>query len=138
MARRRKRKPVVSGDARQAVAAGPVPLWIRPGQAYRGWGWVLATAALWSVFAVLLAVLGELQRELSAGAVTGAVLGYYLTAVAALFAAYCGFLRRRWAWQLTLVTSAPMLMLFPVGTAVAAMAMRALWRARGFFEASRS
>ena len=114
------------------------PAWIRAGQAYRGWGWVLANAALWALFAMLVAVLGELQREFAGGAVTRAALGYYGTAAAALFVAYCAFLRRRWAWQLALVTAAPMLMFFPVGTVVAAMAMRALWRARGFFEASRS
>ncbi len=130
------------GKRRRRAAAAPVhaapSVWIRPGQAYAGWGWVVGNAALWALFAVLVAVLGELQREFSGGAVTRAALGYYATAAAALFAAYCAFLRRRWAWQLALVTGTPMLMFFPVGTVVAAMAMRALWKNRAFFEASRS
>lgn len=131
------------GKRRTRSATTPSPVappsvWIRPGQAYRGWGWVVANAALWALFAVLVAVLGELQREFSGGAVTRAALGYYATAAAALFAAYCAFLRRRWAWQLALVTGTPMLMFVPIGTVVAAMALRALWKNRAFFEASRS
>jgi hypothetical protein len=124
---------------RTEVSPEPVPgTWITPGKAYPGWGWVVATACLWALFAGLLAVIGELQRGLEDGAVSRVSLGYYGTAAAALFAAGCAFVRRRWAHQFALVTSAPMLLFFPVGTVVAGMGMRALWRNRGFFEGSRS
>lgn len=125
---------------KSAKASAPMPVspWIKRGHAYRGWGWVLATAVLWDLFAILLVVIGELHRDMTGGVVTRGALGYYATAAAALLVALCAFLRRRWAWQLCLVTSAPMLMFFPIGTVVAAMAMRALWRSRAFFEASRS
>ncbi len=112
--------------------------WIVPGRAYPGWGWVVAGACLWVLFALLLLVIGELQRGLDAGRITQTSLGYYGTALAALGVAACAFVRRRWAQQLALVTSAPMLLFVPVGTVVAAFAMRALWRARAFFEASRT
>lgn len=135
--RRARRARAPQAATASAPAATP-PVWIRRGQAYRGWGWVLATAALWDLFAILLVVIGELHRDMTGGALTRGALGYYATAAAALFVALCAFVRRRWAWQLCLVTSAPMLMFFPVGTVVAGMAMRALWRGRAFFEASRS
>ena len=112
--------------------------WIRPGRAYAGWGWVVAVACLWVVFALLLLVIGELQRGLDAGRVTETSLGYYGTALAALFVAVCAFVRRRWAQQLALVTTAPMLLFFPVGTVLAIFAMRALWRAKAYFEVSRT
>lgn len=115
-----------------------VPVWITPGRAYPGWGWVVAVAALWLMFAGLLLVIGELQRGFDAGRVTPTSLGYYGTALAALFASACAFVRRRWAQQLALVTSAPMLLFLPVGTVMAILAMRALWRARPYFEASRT
>lgn len=114
------------------------PTWIAPGRAYPGWGWVVANASLWILFALLLLVLGELQRGFDQGALSSATLGYYGTAAAALFVALCAFLRRRWAWQLAVVSSASMLLFFPIGTVVAGMGMRALWRNRGFFDASRS
>ena len=114
------------------------PAWIAPGRAYPGWGWVVAGAGLWTLFALLLLVIGELQRGLDQGALSGAALGYYGTCVAALFVALCAFLRRRWAWQLALVSSAPMLLFFPIGTVIAGMGLRALWRNRGYFDASRS
>ena len=116
----------------------PLSPWITPGRAYPGWGWVVAAACLWTLLALLLLVIGELQRGMDAGRVTEASLGYYGTALAALFVAGCGFVRRRWAQQLALVTAAPMLLFVPVGTVVAIFAMRALWRARGYFEASRT
>lgn len=119
------------------TAAQPRP-WIGPGRAYPGWGWVVASACLWTLFALLLLVIGELQRGLDQGALSSTALGYYGTSVAALFVALCAFLRRRWAWQLAVVSSAPMLLFFPVGTVIAGMGMRALWRNRGFFEASRT
>ena len=112
--------------------------WITPGRAYTGWGWVLAAACLWALFALLLAVIGELQRGMDAGHVTHAALGYYGTALAALCVAACAFVRRRWAQQLALVTCAPMLLFVPVGTVIAAFAMRALWRAGPYFAVSRT
>lgn len=118
--------------------ARAVPLWIKPGHAYTGWGWVVAAACLWALFALLLLVIGELARGMEAGRITETVLGYYGTALAALFVAACAFIRRRWAQQLALVTSAPMLLLIPVGTVIAIFAMRALWRARDYFAASRT
>lgn len=116
----------------------PVSVWIKPGRAYPGWGWVAAAAGLWTLFALLLLVIGELQRGLDAGRVTETSLGYYGTALAALFVSSCAFVRRRWAQQLALVTSAPMLLFVPVGTVIAIFAMRALWRAGAYFEASRT
>jgi hypothetical protein len=116
----------------------PVSVWITPGRAYPGWPWVVAAAVLWALFALLLGVIGELQRGLDAGRVTETSLGYYGTALAALFVSACAFVRRRWAQQLALVTSAPMLLFVPVGTVIAIFAMRALWRARTYFEASRT
>lgn len=112
--------------------------WIRPGRAYPGWGWVVAMAGLWLLFALLLLVIGELQRGLDQGRVTRTALGYYGTAAAAVFVAACAFLRRRWAHQLAMVSSAPMLLFCPVGTLVAVFALRALFRQRAFFEVSRS
>lgn len=108
--------------------------WIAPGRAYPGWGWVVAAAVLWLLFAALLLVIGELQRGYDQGVMTRTVLGYYGTAAAAGLVAVCAFVRRSWAQQLVLVASAPMLLFFPVGTVVAAFAMRALYRNRGFFE----
>lgn len=118
--------------------AGEVPAWIVPGRAYPGWAWVVALAALWWLFASLLAVIGELQRGMELGRLTEVSLGYYGTALAAALVGVCAFVRRRWARLLLLVTSVPMLMLVPVGTLVAAMAIRALLKARGWFDASRS
>ncbi len=112
--------------------------WIKPGHAYPGWGWVVAVACLWALFALLLLVIGELQRGMDAGRITETAFGYYGTALAALFVAACAFVRRRWAQQLALVTSAPMLLLIPVGTVIGIFAMRALWRARAYFEVSRT
>ena len=114
------------------------PAWIAPGRAYPGWGWVVASASLWILFALLLLVIGELQRGLDQGALSSTALGYYGTAAAAVFVAVCAFLRRRWAWQLSVVSSAPMLLFFPLGTVIAGMGMRALWLNREFFEASRT
>jgi len=107
--------------------------WIQPNRAYPGWGWVLAGAGLWLLFALLLLVLGELQREFDRGVSTRAALGYYATAAAALLVAVCAVIRRPWAHQLVIVTSAPMLLFFPIGTLVAVMAMRALFRNRAYF-----
>lgn len=121
-----------------AMFDSPAPTWIVPGRAYPGWGWVVAAAALWALFALLLLVIGELQRGLDAGRVTATALGYYGTALAALFVSACAFVRRRWARQLALVTAAPMLLFIPVGTVVALGAMRALWRAESFFDSARS
>lgn len=112
--------------------------WIAPGRAYPGWGWGVAVAALWLLFALLLLVIGELEREMQDGRLTETALGYYGTALAAAFVAACAFIRRRWAQQLALVTCAPMLLFIPVGTIIAIFAMRALWRAREFYEASRT
>lgn len=114
------------------------PAWIRPAHAYPGWGWVVALACLWVLFAALLAVIAELQRDYDGGVLTRAALGYFLTAAAALAVALCAFLRRRWARHLLLVTAAPMLLFLPVGTVVAAFALRALVRNRLWFEASRT
>jgi hypothetical protein len=114
------------------------PLWIKPGHAYSGWGWVVAVACLWTLFALLLLLIGELARGTAGGRITEVSLGYYGTALAALFVAACAFMRRRWAQQLALVTSAPMLLFFPVGTVLVIFAMRALWRARPYFEVSRT
>ena len=113
-------------------------VWIRPGRAYAGWSWVVAAACLWVLFALLLAVIGELQRGLDGGAVSRTALGYYGTAAAAVFVASCAFLRRQWAHQLAMVSCAPMLLFFPIGTVVAGMAMRALYRNRAFFAIVRS
>lgn len=118
--------------------AQPVSPWITPGRAYPGWGWVIAVACLWALFALLLLLVGELQRGLDAGQLTQVSLGYYGTALAALFVAGCACVRRRWAQQLVLVTSAPLLLLLPVGTVIAIFAMRALWRARDYFAVSRT
>lgn len=112
--------------------------WITPGRAYPGWGWVVAMAALWALFALLLLVIGELQRGLDQGAVTRVALGYYGTAAAAALVAGCAFVRRSWAHQLLLVSSAPLLLFFPIGTVIAGMSLRTLWRNRGFFEAARA
>ena len=113
------------------------PVWIRPGRAYRGWGWVVAAACLWLLFALLLAVIGELQRGFEHGRVTRVSLGYYATAAAMLGVALCACVRRPWAQQLATVASAPLLLFFPVGTVVAVMAMRALLRSGPFFERPR-
>lgn len=115
-----------------------VSAWITPGRAYPGWAWVVAVAALWLLFGGLLVVIGELQRGMDGGRLTSTSLGYYGTALAAGFVAGCAFVRRRWAQQLALVTSAPMLLFVPVGTVLAILGMRALWRARPYFEASRT
>jgi hypothetical protein len=112
--------------------------WIVPGRAYPGWGWVAATAGLWLLFALLLLAIGELQRGFDQGAVTRIALGYYATAAAVVFVALHAFLRRPWAQQLAIVSSVPMLLLFPVGTVVAGLALRALLRHRAFYEVGRS
>lgn len=121
-----------------AAAHSTCPAWIRPARAYPGWGWVVALACLWALFALLLAVIAELQREYDGGVLTRTALGYFLTAAAALAVALCAFLRRRWARHLLLVTAAPMLLFLPVGTVVAAFALRALVRNRPWFEVSRT
>ena len=110
--------------------------WIVPGRAYPGWGWVAATAGLWLLFALLLLAIGELQRGFDQGVVTQIALGYYATAAAAIFVALHAFLRRPWAQQLAIVSSVPMLLLFPIGTVVAGMALRALLRHRAFYDAA--
>lgn len=129
-------------DARGASAqpqhARGVPALILPGRSYPGWGWVVAHAMLWLLFALLLAVIGEFQRDIDQGRVTQVSLGYYGTALAACVVAACAFVRRRWARLLLLVTAAPMLLMIPVGTVVSGMALRALLKARGWFELSRS
>ena len=119
------------------MSGQPVPpkqTWIVPGRAYPGWGWVVATAALWLLFALLLLAIGEMQRDFDRGVVTRFALGYYATAAAAIFVALHAFLRRPWAQQLAIVSSVPMLLLFPIGTVVAGMALRALLRHRAFYD----
>ncbi len=120
------------------MQADAVPAWIRPGHAYPGWGWVVAHGVLWALFGLLLATIAELQRGMEGGVLSRAALGYHVTAAAAMLVGVCAFLRRRWARQLLLVTAAPMLLFVPVGTLVAAFALRALLRNRDFFEASRT
>lgn len=116
----------------------PAPLWIRCGRAYRGWAWVLALAGLWLGFALLLLAIAQVQREQDGGALGRAALGYGLTAVAAVLVALCAFIRRPWAQQLVSVSAAPMLLFFPLGTVVAACALRALLRNRAWFEGPRT
>ena len=110
--------------------------WIVPGRAYPGWGWVAATAGLWLLFALLLLAIGELQRDFDHGVATRSVLGHYATAAAAALVALHAFVRRPWARQLSIVSSVPMLLLFPIGTVLAAMAVRALLRHQAFYDAA--